>query len=119
MKFLVTYQAEPEPPACDAREDGSHRRAHDAQPEDRQAGDDRRSGAPAEGNSGEVCGRQVQYTDGPFAEIKELIDGFALVNVASKEEALAMCQEFMSVAGDGDGEILQVFDMGEGQPPRR
>ncbi len=29
-------------------------------------------------------------TDGPFAETKELIDGFALVEVKSKEEAIAL-----------------------------
>jgi len=60
----------------------------------------------------------VSVTDGPFAETKDLIDGFALVQVASKEEAIALASAFMKIAGDGDGEILQVFDQGEGQPPR-
>src|SRR5678816_1221493 len=59
---------------------------------------------------------KVSVTDGPFAETKELIDGFALVQVASKEEAIRVASEFMQLAGDGVGEILQVFDMGEGQP---
>jgi hypothetical protein len=60
---------------------------------------------------------KVSVTDGPFAESKELIDGFALVDVASKEEAIRVASEFMRVAGDGTGEILQVFDPG-GPPPR-
>lgn len=55
---------------------------------------------------------EVSVTDGPFAETKELIDGFALVDVASKEEAIALATEFMQVAGDGTGEVLQVFERG-------
>jgi hypothetical protein len=57
---------------------------------------------------------QVSITDGPFAETKELIDGFALVVVNSREEAIGVATEFMQIAGDGTGEILQVFD---GPPP--
>lgn len=60
---------------------------------------------------------KVSVTDGPFAETKELIDGFALVEVKSREEAIAVASEFMQIAGDGTGEILQVFDAG-GPPPR-
>jgi hypothetical protein len=60
---------------------------------------------------------KVSVTDGPFAETKELIDGFALVDVASRDEAIALASEFMQLAGDGVGEILQVFD--PGPPPSR
>ena len=60
---------------------------------------------------------KVSVTDGPIAETKELIDGFALVEVASREEAIKLATEFMELAGDGVGEILQVFD-GGGPPPR-
>jgi len=63
-------------------------------------------------------GKPRTVTDGPFAETKELIDGFALVNVGSKAEAIALATEFMQLAGDGTGEILQVFDAGA-QPPGR
>jgi hypothetical protein len=61
---------------------------------------------------------KVSVTDGPFAETKELIDGFALVEVKSKAEAIAVASEFMQLAGDGTGEILQVFDGGEPPPSR-
>jgi hypothetical protein len=61
-------------------------------------------------------GGKVSVTDGPFAETKELIDGFALVVASSQDEAIAMATEFMSLAGDGTGEILQVFDQGDGAP---
>jgi len=62
-------------------------------------------------------GGKVSVTDGPFAETKEVIDGFALVEVRSKEEAIAVATEFMQIAGDGTGEVLQVFD--PGPPPSR
>ena len=52
----------------------------------------------------------MSVTDGPFAETKELIDGFALVEVSSKDEAIAHAADFMGIAGDGTGEILQVFE---------
>jgi hypothetical protein len=61
---------------------------------------------------------KVSITDGPFAETKELIDGFALVQVSSRDEAIRLASEFMQLAGDGTGEILQVFDGAEGGPPR-
>lgn len=60
---------------------------------------------------------KVSVTDGPFAETKELIDGFALVEVPSRDDAVKLASEFMQIAGDGTGEVLQVFDQGGG-PPR-
>jgi hypothetical protein len=58
---------------------------------------------------------KVTVTDGPFAETKELIDGFALVEVGSREEAVRLASEFMQLAGDGTGEVLQVFDQADQQ----
>ena len=60
---------------------------------------------------------KFSVTDGPFPETKELIDGFALIRAASKHEAIDLAQRFMSVAGDGTGEVLQVFDSSELGPP--
>jgi hypothetical protein len=60
---------------------------------------------------------EVSVTDGPFPETKELIDGFALVRCDSREAAVAMAKEFMSIAGDGEAEVLQVFDAAD-MPPR-
>jgi hypothetical protein len=57
-----------------------------------------------------------QFTvDGPYAETKELIDGFALIDVKSLDEAVEVARRFMSVAGDGRGEILAVYE----QPAKR
>jgi len=69
-------------------------------------------------------GTQLKYeggkhsvTDGPFPETKELIDGFALIRAGSKQEAIELAQQFMSIAGEGEGEVLQVFDAAEGGIP--
>ena len=71
---------------------------------------------PSKGTQVKMASSKFTVTDGPFAESKELIDGFALVETKSKQEALDVCERFMKIAGDGDGELLQVFENGEGQP---
>jgi hypothetical protein len=48
-------------------------------------------------------------TDGPFAEGKEVVIGWALVDVKTKEEAMEIARRFMRIAGDGDGEVRQVI----------
>jgi hypothetical protein len=42
-------------------------------------------------------GGKLQVIDGPFAETKEVIGGYALVETKSKEEANAVAQEFMEL----------------------
>ena len=48
-------------------------------------------------------------TDGPYAEAKELIGGWALVQVASKAEALDWAKRFLRIAGGGESRIRQVY----------
>ena len=48
--------------------------------------------------------------DGPFSEAKEVIGGFALIQVPSKEAAIEVAKSFMNVAGDGETEIRQIFE---------
>jgi hypothetical protein len=67
---------------------------------------------PTKGTRLTYAGGKHSVTDGPFAETKELIDGFALIQVDSREGAIAVAQRFMKIAGEGEGEILQVFDPG-------
>jgi hypothetical protein len=62
------------------------------------------------GTQVKLAGGRFTATDGPFAETKELIDGFVLVQAKSREEAVEIARRFMNLAGDGEGEILQVFD---------
>jgi hypothetical protein len=53
---------------------------------------------------------KVTVTDGPFTETKELIAGFAIVQVQSKAEAIEWAKRFLKVAGDGESEIRQMYD---------
>jgi hypothetical protein len=54
-------------------------------------------------------GGEVTVTDGPFAEAKEAVVGFALIEVRSREEAIELSKRFWAIVGDGEGEIKQVF----------
>jgi hypothetical protein len=53
---------------------------------------------------------KLTVTDGPFTEAKELIGGFAIMNVKSKAEAIEWTQRFLKIAGDGESEIRQMHD---------
>jgi hypothetical protein len=48
-------------------------------------------------------------TDGPFIELKELLGGWAILQVASLDEAVEWCKRFLSIAGDGETEIVQLL----------
>ena len=48
--------------------------------------------------------------DGPFTESKELIAGFALFQVKSKEAAIEWTKRFLEVAGEGESEIRQIYE---------
>jgi hypothetical protein len=56
---------------------------------------------------------KFNVVDGPFAEAKELVAGFALLQTESKEEAVELTKRFLKVAGDGETEIRQVYDPGD------
>lgn len=53
---------------------------------------------------------KVTVTDGPFAESKEIVGGFALLQANSKREAIELVRQFLQVAGDGECELRQVFE---------
>ena len=46
--------------------------------------------------------------DGPFAEAKELVGGWALMEVRDKEEAIEWTKRFLAIAGPGESTIRQV-----------
>ncbi|AEB43108.1 MULTISPECIES: YciI family protein [Micromonospora] len=54
-----------------------------------------------------VTGGKATVTDGPFAETKELIAGFALLQVRDKAEAMHWAQKFTDIfiAADIDVEV--------------
>jgi hypothetical protein len=54
-------------------------------------------------------GAEITVTDGPFAEAKESVAGFALIEVATKEEAVEMARRFLGIVGDGESVIQEVF----------
>lgn len=110
MKFLMTYQQDPNmPPASIEKMNaiGAYAQRMMASGKLVMTGGLVRSthGIRIERKQGEFI-----VTDGPFVESKEVIDGFALVEVSGRDEALALANEFMSIAGDGTGEVLQVFE---------
>jgi hypothetical protein len=57
-----------------------------------------------------LSGAKFNVTDGPFAEAKEVVGGFALIQAASKQEAIGFVKEFLQVAGDGESEMHQVYE---------
>jgi hypothetical protein len=50
-------------------------------------------------------------TDGPFAEAKELIAGFVIIDVASKQAAIDWSKRYAQVLGDIEIEIRQVVEL--------
>lgn len=62
---------------------------------------------------------EVTVTDGPFAETREVLGGYALIKAASKEEAVAHTRRFLEHVGqetaegtwEGTWETYQLFEM--------
>jgi hypothetical protein len=117
MKFLMTYEQKPGVPTTPEQMAAIGRFSQEME----KSGILLMTGGlqrPTRGARVRLDGGKFSVTDGPFAETKELIDGFALIEVKTKEEAFAVAERFMKIAGDGEGEILQVFDPGGPPPPR-
>jgi hypothetical protein len=55
--------------------------------------------------------------DGPFTEAKELIAGYTLIQVASREEAMEWARRFPNPGNtDGEIEVRQLFELEDFQP---
>jgi len=54
---------------------------------------------------------KLAVTDGPFTEAKEVVGGFAILKANSKEEAIELTRRFLKVAGDGECELRQLYEM--------
>jgi hypothetical protein len=50
-------------------------------------------------------------TDGPFTETKEIVGGFAILQVKSKDEVIEWNKRFLRVAGDGEVEVRELYEM--------
>lgn len=55
-------------------------------------------------------GKQRTLTDGPFAESKELIAGFSLIEVPSKQAALDWAVRYGGILGDIEVDVLRLHD---------
>ncbi|MBO0911388.1 MAG: hypothetical protein J2P13_06310 [Acidobacteria bacterium] len=53
---------------------------------------------------------RVTVTDGPFAETKEVVGGFAILKVNSKQEAIELVKQFLEIAGNGECELRQLYE---------
>ena len=74
----------------------------------------------SQGKRVRVSEGRTSVIDGPFAETKELVGGYAIFDLKSKEEALQMGTQFMQIHADilgpayeGELEIRPIF----GAPP--
>jgi len=62
-----------------------------------------------------LSGGQIKVTDGPFAEAKEVVGGYAEFELKSKEEAVKSAVEFMELhkkywpGWEGETEVRQIF----------
>jgi len=56
----------------------------------------------------ERAGNTYNVTDGPFSESKELVGGFAVFDVDSKDEAVMLTQRFLDLVGSGTCELHEV-----------
>ncbi len=63
----------------------------------------------------QLSGGQLAVTDGPFAETKEVVGGYAVFELKSKEEAIEGAVRFMELhrkhwpGWEGETEIRQIF----------
>jgi hypothetical protein len=57
-----------------------------------------------------LTAKEFSVVDGPFAEAKELVAGYVIVQVNSKEQAVQLARRFLQVAGSGSCEIREVID---------
>jgi hypothetical protein len=70
-----------------------------------------------------VSGGKLTTTDGPFTEAKEVVGGFAIFELKSKNEAIEGAQRFMELhkkhwpGWEGETEIRQLFGP-EDFPPK-
>ena len=75
--------------------------------------------ASAKGWRIKYSGQQRTLIDGPFTEAKELIAGYTMIQVKSREEAMEWARRFPNPALDGkDGEIevRQLFELDDFGP---
>jgi len=66
-------------------------------------------GVSAKGTRVRLASGKFSVTDGPFIEAKELMGGFAVIQVPTLEDAVAWAKRFRTIVGEGESEIVQIF----------
>jgi hypothetical protein len=61
----------------------------------------------------EVTDGSVRVIDGPFAEAKELIAGFAILEVGSLAEAVEHARKFALLVGSERGDVRRVIEFSD------
>lgn len=65
------------------------------------------------------AGEKRTVVDGPFTEAKELIGGYTMIQVRTREEALEWSRRFPNPVGEGQAaeiEVRQVFELEDFEP---
>ena len=76
--------------------------------------------ATREGARVRLANGKITVTDGPFTEAKEVIGGYAILEAASKADAVRIATEFMELHRrywpefEGESEVRPMFRPGEG-----
>ena len=117
MKFMVMVKgAEPSGPPPQALMDGIAQLGMEAA----KAGVMVETGGllpSAAGARVRIRNKKLSITDGPFTEAKEVVGGYAVYQVRSKEEAIEWTRRFMELHREhwpdweGESEIRQIFEM--------
>ena len=64
---------------------------------------------PSEATKVSLADGEYTIVDGPFTEAKELIGGWALMDVRDKDEAIEWVKRFLGVLGHGESTVRQVY----------
>lgn len=60
---------------------------------------------------------KVTVIDGPFAETREVVGGFAILKANSKAEAIQMAKDFLEQVAEGECELRQLYEGAESAAP--
>ena len=61
----------------------------------------------------EFSGEEVRVIDGPFAEARELIAGFAILDVQTLAEAVEIARRFGQIVGTGRVDVRRVVEVSD------
>lgn len=67
----------------------------------------------------QYAGKENTFVDGPFAEAKELVAGYTIIQVNSRQEAIAWTKRYPNPSIDGkqgEIEVRQLFEMEDFEP---